>query len=167
MKERSGDIFEFSINDNSKSYGQIVCVPNKQSLAIVIFKEQFLSRPSLKEIVNSEVLFFGLTFDAKLYNKHWVIIGNNTDKINDIHLPYYKLGTEEVIIETFDKQIIGTASQEEIDVLEYRTIVSPVAFELALKAYYHQTEWTDRFEKLLYSRLVAAIDLVNKNRIRI
>jgi len=160
MKIQVGDIFEFQVNENSKSYGQIVDVPNKDSLVIIIFEGQYRYRPDLVELLKDNVLFFGISLDAKFYHKHWIIIGNNTSNISDIKFPYYKIGVDTVYIENFEGNRLRKASIAEELALQYRTVIAPVRFELALKAYYKQIEWKDKYNHMLYSEMVKGIQLV-------
>ncbi len=152
MKLLIGDIFEFRVNENNLAFGQIVNFPNNESLAIVIFKGLYLRRPLKKELIEDEILFFGITFDAKLYHKHWQIIGNDPTNLNDFELPFYKIGTGKVFVEDFYGNRIRKASKEEEEILIHKSYVAPVRFELALKAYYKSLEWKDEYNELLYSK---------------
>ena len=113
MKLNIGDIFEFSINDTNLSYGQIIEIPNKKSITIVVFEGQYLQRPLLEEIVNDKVLLIGNTFDAKLHHGHWSIIGNYQENLDAMALPYYKIGTEPVYVEDFKGNKVRRATKEE------------------------------------------------------
>jgi hypothetical protein len=162
MKLNVGDIFEFSINDNNSSYGQIIEIPNEESITIVVFEDQYKQRPLLDEIVDDEILLMGNTFDAKLYHGHWVIIGNYTSNLDSIKLPYYKIGTKPVYIEDFKGNKLRKAKKEEVEKLIYRPYVAPVRFELALKAHCKVVEWKEIYDDLLYSRAVSASEMIEK-----
>lgn len=166
MKLNIGDIFEFSINENTKSYGQIVSTFKKDTISIIIFEGLYKSRPKIQELLEDNILLFGNTFDAKLYHKHWVVIENEKSNLEGIKLPYYKIGTEPVYIEDFFQNRIRKASSIEDNKLYYRSYVAPIRFESALKAYYKVLVWDDSYEELLYSNLINSIDLVEKDGIR-
>lgn len=163
MKLNKGDIFEFAINENTKSYGQIINTFKKDTITIVIFEGQYHSRPDIDELLEDKILFFGNTFDAKLYHKHWIVIANNTSNIDDIKLPYYKIGLAPVYIEDFYEKKLRKANSIEEKGLNYREYVAPVRFELALKAYYKVLEWDDCYDELLYDTVLKSIELVEGN----
>lgn len=165
MHNKVGDIFEFSINENSTSYGQIIKVLDDSTLVVIVFESQYKNRPSICELLEDRVLLYGITLDAKLYNKDWKIIASETRNLSTIKSPYFKIGTSPVFIENIDKQIIREATEKEIERLVYRTIVAPVRFELALKGYYKQIEWKDKYDSLLYSKIEDSIRIVEGNHL--
>lgn len=164
MRLNVGDVFEFSINKNSYSYGQIVNIPNKESITVIIFESQFKERLLLDDVVKNDILLIGNTFDAKLHHKHWIIIGNTQLNITNIKLPYYKIGTKPIYIEDFKGNRLRKAKREEIDKLIYRSYVAPVRFESALKAHYRVIEWKDEFDELLYSKAVESFEMIKKDK---
>jgi len=153
MKLKAGDIFEFSINENSKSYGQIVSVFKKDTLSIIIFEGQYRSRPDIEELLQDNILLFGNTFDAKLHHNHWIVIGNETSNLSSVKLPYYKIGTGPIYVEDFFENKLRKTKDNEESILTYRSYVAPVRFETALKAFYKVVEWREEFEELLYSNV--------------
>lgn len=163
VKLNEGDIFEFSINENSTAYGQVVSIPNKESLTIIIFESLYRTRPLLDEIIEDEIFLLGNTFDAKFYHKHWMVIGNVTSNLNDIKLPYYKVGTDPVLVESFQGEALRKATKEEAENLLYRPYVAPVRYELALKARYKILDWKEQYDELLYSKAVFSRELVGNN----
>lgn len=154
MKLNKGDIFEFSINDNRKSYGQIISTFKKDTISIIVFEGLYKSRPEIEELLQDKILFFGNTFDGKLYHKHWIIIENEKSNLENIKLPYYKIGTDPVYIEDFFEKKLRKASTQEEEILSYRSYVAPVRFESAVKAYYKLIEWDEVFDELLYSNIL-------------
>lgn len=157
MKLKVGDVFELKINDNNTAYGLIVNIADKQSLTILDFKSLYLQRPYIATIIRDQILFFGNTFDAKFYHKHWIVIGNDKSLMTDIELPYYKIGIESVFIEDFYGNRIRPASKKEEGKLIYRPHVAPVRFELAVKAYYKSLEWKPDYNSLLYSKVIDSV----------
>lgn len=159
MKLKVGDIFEFSINENSKSYGQIVSVFKKDALSIIVFEGQYRSRPDIEELLQDNILLFGNTFDAKFHHNHWMIIGNETSNLSSIKLPYYKIGTEPIYIEDFFEKKLREAKGNEESILNYRSYIAPVRFETALKAFYKVVEWREEFDELLYSNVLKSAEI--------
>ena len=136
MKLKKGDIFEFRPNENSSGYGQIIGFGKGGSLSVVIFKSMYKSRPdTLSEIIRDDILLIANTFDAKLYHKHWIIIGNLDLTQTNVKLPYYIVGTEISLLEDFYGKTIREATAEERQNLTFRSYVAPVRLELAFKAF--------------------------------
>lgn len=164
MKLKIGDVFTIPIDGKKNVYGQIVAIPNKNNFIIVIFKTASNDddRPSIEEIVRSEPLFLGYTLDAKLYHKHWVIIGNNTENIKKIRLPYFKLGTppDDIYIVDYKGNIVRRANMVEFNSLKYLWVRAPIGYENALKAYYGIGIWDEDDNKLLYKNTLESIKLV-------
>ncbi|MES2703512.1 MAG: Imm26 family immunity protein [Bacteroidota bacterium] len=97
MKLKEGDLFKIRLSDQNYVVGQIVSIPNKESIAIVVFKG-LCDVGSPYEPINltqKEILFFANTFDAKFHHRHWVIFANYSANLSNIRLPIYKLGTEQ------------------------------------------------------------------------
>lgn len=155
MKLKEGDIFSISVQEKGFGLGQIIKIPNKESISVAIFKEVFedVKSKALGEIIKEcTPLLFGNTFDAKFYHKHWIIVGNDKSNLLNIHLPYYKIGSSPVYIEDFNEKKVRKASKEEIELLMFRKYVAPVRLENALLAYYGLGDWKDDlFNPLLYS----------------
>lgn len=161
MKLHKGDIFEFTINNGRFCYGQIINVLEKKAITIIIFEGIYKSRPVVEELFSNAILFFGNTFDAKLYHKDWIIFDNYMENINSIVLPFYKVGIDPVYIEDFFKKTIRQAKSFEADVLYFRSYVAPVRFESAVKAYYKLIEWDDVFDELLYSNILLRTESIS------
>ena len=165
MKLNIGDIFLIPINDKKFSLGQIVSIPNKESITVVIFKEVF-SNNQIENISNvlkdTTPLLFGNTFDAKFYHKHWVIVGNDKTNLSNIKLPYYKIGDSPSYIEDFKGTKIRKCNSIEDERLVNRKYIAPVRLENGIKAYHDLLEWKDElFNPLLYSYNLLSCELVS------
>ncbi len=163
MKLKKGDIFEFRPNDNALAYGQIIGLGKGGSISVVLFKSMYKSRPDSKEILEDDILLIANTFDAKLYHKHWTIIDNMDLGQTNVIRPYYKIGTDPVMVENFEGKTLKTATDDEKQSLIYRSYVAPVRLELAFKAYYKNGEWRDAFDDLLYSKAVEGHSIVERS----
>lgn len=165
MKLKGGDVFTIPISEDQTGFGQIVKIPNKSNFIIVVFKQVYSGKewPSLDEIVNDEILFLGYTMDALLYHKYWRIIGNVSTNIDKIQLPYFKLGTPpDMKIVNFKGDNVRKATREEFDSLDYESVVAPVRYENALKAYYKLADWREDYNELLFERTLQSIKVVNE-----
>lgn len=163
MKLLIGDIFTIKVDENRIGFGQVVALPQKNILIIAVFDKiaNIDQKIDCSEIVNAEVLFLGCTLDAKLYHKHWNIVGNICDNITSISLPYNILGTApEIYLTDYMGNRLRKASNEEIKLLDYETIIAPVRYENALKAHFGIQEWHADYDKLLYRRIIQAKKLI-------
>lgn len=163
MKLKTGDIFTIPVTEDEIGFGQIINIPNKNNFIIVVFKEIYAGKdwPSINEIIQNEILFLGYTLDALLYHKFWKIIGNKVSNLQAIKLPYYKLGTPpDIRIVNYKGDEIRKASKYEFDNLEYKTVVAPIRYENALKAYHKFANWESDFNELLYNKTLESIKIV-------
>lgn len=165
MKLKEGDIFSIKVGEKGICLGQIVKIPNKESLSVVLYEELIddVEEEKLSEILeNCTPLLFGNTFDAKFYHKHWQVIGNDKSKSDTLKLPYYKIGSFPIYVEDFDEKRVKIASREEKKRLVFRKYVAPVRLENALLAHHGLKEWEDDlFNPLLYSYNIESNNLIN------
>jgi len=165
MRLKVGDVFTIPIDENRLGLGQIINKPNKDSLIIVVYDFSFDKEiiPSLNGLEEYKILLLGQTLDAKLYHKHWIVIGNNDKNITSIYLPYYKLGTppKDIYIVNFKGETLRRATIHEFNTLNYQSIVAPVRYENALKAHFNLLNWDDIYDDLLYSYTLNSIKILN------
>lgn len=160
LKLKEGYIFNIPIDADAKKigFGQIVSVSNNNNFIITVFEDIWNcnENPSLESIVKGNVLFMGYTMDAKLYHKHWNIIGCITSNLKSIDFPIYCLGTppEDIYIVDYKGKILRECAKEEFKLLSYQKIVAPVRYEKALKAFHGFDEWKDYFDELKIDNLL-------------
>lgn len=146
------------IDEQRIGFGQIVST-RSHNFIMIVFEGTWdkNEKPKLKEIAQREILFMGYSMDAKLYHKHWEIIGNYNKNLKQIELPYYRLGTppDEIYLLDHTGKKIRPCTEEEFEKLKYRKVKAAVEYELALKAYYGQQEWEEDFEELKPENLLA------------
>jgi len=161
MKIKEGDVFTIPVDENRVGFGQIIKIPNKNNFIIVVFQEICITTeiPAVNEIINFSPLFLGYTMDAKLYHKHWKIIGNNNSNIDLIPLPNYRLGTppDDIYITDYSGKVLRPAKKEEYEKLEHKTVRAPVGYENALKAYHNLKEWQADDNKLLFKNVIKQV----------
>lgn len=76
-------------------------------------------------------------------------------------MPYFKLGTHpDYNLTDYKGKFIRKINKELFDKLDYLTVVAPIRYENALKAYHQIEEWRDDYDNLLYSNI---LDLVEGN----
>lgn len=152
-----GDAFTIPLGNEKFGFGQVVAPYDKRSggfmIAVFNYYSNNLSTVFINEICSKEILFLGFTFDAKIYHKDWTLIGNYTSNIENIIMPYYRLGTppEEIYIVDHKGNRIKEIDEETFNQLSYKTEIAPIRYENALKAYYNLQEWKEGdYDKLLY-----------------
>ena len=149
MKLKTGDIFNIEIHNLIFCFGQIIYIPDNNHFMIVIFQESYSEIPEFKTICSGVPLFMGYTLDAKLYNKHWNIIGNHEVMIDFEKLPYHKLNdfNGEIIIVDYKEDYIRKSEEVDVD-LNYKKVVAPVRYENAIKAYHNIGDWNVIYDTL-------------------
>jgi hypothetical protein len=160
LKLKIGDIFTIPLGDHEVGFGQIINFPiTKDVFIVVIFTHKQPKKISvnLSNICKSEILMLGYTTDAKLYHKHWIVVGNYIDNIKNIELPIHKIGIQDdVYIINYKGEKIRKVYKD-VKNLDYMTTVAPVRYENALKAYFGLAPWIkEDFDKLLYAKTLEA-----------
>lgn len=156
LKLKVGNVFSIPINDNEVGFGQLINFPRTKDVFIMIvfdYKEKIKDNYNLEKICSSKILFLGYSLDAKLQHKDWNIIGEFTNNISNIILPYHKLGLppDDTHITNYKGEIIRIATGNEFSQLSYKTTIAPIRYENALKAHFKLQEWKNEdYDKLLY-----------------
>jgi hypothetical protein len=170
MKFKVGDIFSIPVSSDENGFGQIVNIPDRNTLIIALFniKKEKNIQVDLEEIINSEIVFLGYSLDAKLYHKHWLIIGNNTSNIDRVKLPYNKLGTSpDIYIVNYKGEKLRVANTQEFEQLLYQTVIAPVRYENALKAHFKFQEWKEEYDKIRYENVLNSNDIAIGNKLKL
>ncbi len=169
FKLEVGDIFTIPLGNGEFGFGQVITEYKKSSGSFMIgvfnFKSNQIEKVSLEQICNSELVFLGFTFDAKLYHKDWLIIGVYLNNIPNIILPYYKLGLkpDDIYITDYKGDIVRIATDNEFSQLSYKTEIAPIRYENALKAFYNLQEWIDEdYNKILYKSSLESNVIANR-----
>ena len=157
FKLNVGDVFTIPLNESEIGFGQCV-TPHKNTsggfvIAVFPIKQHKNKAIFIEEIVKHKPIFLGFTFDAKLYHKEWVIIGNYTSNIKELKLPYNRLGTppDEIYLTDVESNIVAEISEDIFNVLSYKTEIAPIRYENALKAHFGMQEWkVEDYDKILY-----------------
>jgi len=170
FKLNVGDVFAIPLNENEVGFGQCVTPHKKTSggfvIAVYSFREDKNQTVDISKIVNTEPIFLGFTFDALLCDlPKWKIIGNYSDNINSLKLPYNRLGTppDEIYLLNVNNERIAEISEEIFNELTYKTEIAPIRYENALKAYFGLQEWKEEdYDKILYKHTLKSNEIANK-----
>lgn len=158
-----GDVFQIPIDDARVGYGQVVLKPEDPVYFVCVFAAMTPPgvSPDVGEIIHSDILLAGSTFDALFRNGHWVIVGNITSNLPSIALPVYKYGMgDDAVVETLDRSRRRRATQREEQSLPFRKYRAPIGFELALKAIAGVGEWLPTYDGLKYDVLKQSSQII-------
>jgi hypothetical protein len=168
LKLTLGDVFSIPLGNSEYGFGQVVTQYEKKSggfmTAIFDFKSSTKDAP-LQSVCISNVIFLGFTFDAKIYYKDWIVIGNYTDNIGKIKMPYFRLGSppDDVYIVNYKGERLKIIEEKFYSELSYRTEIAPIRYENALKSYFNLQEWNnENYGKLLYKHSLKSNEIANE-----
>lgn len=170
MKIKKGDVFTISLDKSKMCFGQVVDIIDEAVLIciydLVVDKKGII--PSLKVLESKDIALLGYTLDAKFYHKHWKVIGNKTDNLNTVYLPYYKIGTPpiDIYIVNHRGERVKEANVKEFEELEYQEVLSPAMFEDVIKGYFNLMEWDNDNYGLLYSYVLNSVKIANNNPLK-
>lgn len=145
VRATEGDVFQLSIDVDRVGYGQVVG-SRPSTLLVAIFRES-LPRTSVcdcAQIVTGDVAFLAETFDAKIWNGDWPIVGHVVPDHVRIPFPWYKVTIDRATdwyVESYDTSQRRPAMPWEVDSLLLRNIVSPIRLEKALQALHGIGQW--------------------------
>lgn len=147
-----GDVFLIPAGEGSVGIGQVAATYGKDAYFLAVFgvvaEEDAASR--LRDALAGEVLFFGLSLDAKFYVGHWRIVSNLSVRA-DLPFPAYKeavMSPDRIDVVDYSGLRRRPASKDEVGGLSCRTIVAPVRFERALRASIGLDPWLPAYEEL-------------------
>lgn len=167
FKINEGDVFTIPVSEDEVGLGQIAYLPgHKHNFIMIAFDKKFKigDEISLNNLDELKILLLGYTVDAKLYHKHWEIIGNNTSNLAKVKFPCYKLGLpnddypDGAKLVDHKGNILAAIGKSDFDKLSYQTEVGPIRFQNALKAHFGYQEWiNDDYNKILYDKTLESI----------
>lgn len=148
-----GDVFLIPLDESRVGLGQVADVlPSELCLVAFAGSWPTHSLPIANDVIAREPRFATLSFDAKIWNGDWRIIGNTVENLSSIRSPLFKVRVSGcVLIEKHDGSKSRLASADEAEFLRYRSTVAPIRLENAVKADHGIADWNPAFDKLLYS----------------
>jgi hypothetical protein len=152
VKSKEGDLFQLRIDEGRVGFGQIVG-SRTHTLLVAIFREVHPRTrvPDISDLVTSEVAFLAETFDAKIWNGDWPIVGSAIPDHARIPFPSYKVTIDRATnwyVESYDATRRRPATPWEEDALPLRSIVSPIRLEKALQALHGVGQWDPAYRLL-------------------
>ncbi len=123
------------------------------NIYIVVYKPLFpIAREhDLKTICESEIALIGGSMGARIDHGFWKIIGNSKPNIDRIPRPKFITNIrDKPFIVNFDGKVIRRAKRKDLDKYHKIWEMSPMGFEMAIKAIHGKDEWVPGFDKMLY-----------------
>ena len=152
-RPKVGDVFLIPAGEGNVGLGQVAARYGKDAYFLAVFdgivaEENAASR--IRDTLAGEVLFFGLSPDAKFYVGHWQIVSNLPVRA-DLPLPAYKeavLSPDRFDVVDYSGLRRRPATTDEVSKLRFRTIVAPIRFERALRASIGLDPWLPAYQEL-------------------
>jgi len=153
-----GDVFMMTVTNERVSFGQVMAniKPNPPLFGIFepLFEREL--RPPLEEITKCPLLFLVNSFDVKIANGDWPIVGWKEPSIRET--PNFKLGSgEHTMVISYDGTRRRLATPEEALTLELRNSVSPALLLRAVRAYHGYEVWEPDFDRYRYEKALRSL----------
>ena len=154
VKLNDGDVFQILIDEANCVFGQVIFAnPKLFPIYIVVFQPEFEidQDHSLETICSSEIALVGGSTGGRIDHGFWKIVGNSKPNIARIPRPKFitNIRSKPVIVD-FDGKVLRKAKRK--DMMKYHNIwsISPMGFEMAIKALHGKNDWLTHFDKMLY-----------------
>jgi len=161
---RVGDVFIVPTGDGRAAVGQVLGIYGMSDYYFAIFDAVFPLENAAESAIGAlrlPLLFLGLSLDAKIYFGDWPVVAH-AEVDPSILLPAYKvsMGTiDNIHVIDYTGTWSRPATEAEVDFLEFRSTVSPVRFERALRASLCLEPWLELFDKLKPNELATTAAL--------
>lgn len=157
-----GDVFLVPLDEISAAGGHVIAIRENEELYVAILDRRLRRSESDPEVaIAGNPVLLTLSFDGKLSNGEWPIIGNLAEAIERYPHPAFKIkhaGT--MSIESRDKNVRRPATVDELEVLQNRSVASPMIIEDAIKAHFGLGEWNDSYDKRRAEYAAASSELI-------
>jgi hypothetical protein len=150
---RVGDVFSVPIDDTRVGVGQVVATEEDDAAQYLAIFDAVAPNPDLIDIdqaLQERLIFLALSYDGKLYNGHWAIVGNRP-VAERIPLPAWReanLSKGEVDVVDYSGRHRRPASEAEADLLRDRHYYAPAILERALRAKHGLEPWQQRYSDM-------------------
>lgn len=165
QKLKPGDVFVLPTGDGRVGVGQVVSSGEQPQLYyLAVFEDILPEDASVDRVLaatSTPVLFLGLSMAAKFTAGHWTVVAQ-APVVEHVGLPAYKetVGFPPVWeVVDYSGSRRRRATDLEAELLPYRKVVSPMYFEVALRAHLGLEPWNDAFDTLKPRGGVSSADL--------
>jgi hypothetical protein len=147
VRIKAGDIFDIPTPDGRKGYGQVIL--SKTLQYIVVFEELYATPPDINELLKSEIFLVGWTSDALFFHGRWKVIANRAPISERVPFPWYKVNVcGERCIHDFNGEGHRPATDEDWELLEFKSSRSPIGYQKALLAHHGLGGWESDYDEL-------------------
>ncbi|MCQ2001001.1 Imm26 family immunity protein [Arthrobacter zhaoxinii] len=161
---KDGDVFKIPLGDGRAAVGQVVSTYFSGTYYVLIF--DFIAAeeevPSLvSEVLESEPLFAGLTFDALFRPGRWQMLENRPVDGRKF-LPAYKIGGHtpaRCMVVDFWGTRRRPATDLERETLPFRDTFSSAIFDNAIRAHAGLEPWAEYYDELRAGDIVTSAEL--------
>lgn len=146
-----GDVFLIPLDETSAAGGHIVGIRENDELYLAVMGRRLDRGQKDPEVAaDGEPILLTLSFDAKLLNGDWPIIGNLTGSLSRYPHPAFKIRHAGVMsVESRDKSVRRPATTVELNILQNRSIASPAVIEDVIRAHHGLGKWNESYDKRL------------------
>ncbi|MBA2466803.1 MAG: hypothetical protein H0V46_04275 [Sphingomonas sp.] len=142
-----GDVFELPTTDGRFGYGLVIVGGGRPYIAIL--RGVYDSRPAVDELEHKHVGLVGWTMDSWFYHGRWAVVGKLDPDGFPVPYPNYIVGIDgELHATDYKGEVLGPASPDERDLLDYQSSRSPVGFHNAFLALHGYRDWDAGDDKL-------------------
>jgi Immunity protein 26 len=164
IKPKIGDVFEIPIDDSRVACGQIVA-ERLTSYLMVVFRtaHERGADADLAEILNDDIAFMAESFDGKIWNGHWPVVGNVKPDLSRILLPVYKVSihrADNLHVVSYDGLRRRPATRGEREALRHRLLVAPILVERAVQALHGAAPWDESYRPLEYETVRQSAEVI-------
>jgi len=164
FKLEVGDVFSVPIDDSRVGVGQVVAAYGKSAEYFAIFDAVAPDPASIDidQALRARVIFLALSNDAKLYARHWIVVGNRP-VAEDMPLPAWReVFSIEGRVDVVDYS--GTrrrsAHESEAELLADRKFVAPMLLEDALRAKHGLEPWREYYSDMAPNEMTTTARLL-------
>jgi hypothetical protein len=117
---------------------------------VIILRSIHPTRPELSSLVDDAIALVGQTMDALIYHGRWQIVFNGYPRRDDVPFPNWKVRIDgQLVVTDFSgQQVLGSLSEEETALLDFKFSRAPIAYQNALEAIHGLQTWQDSYDQL-------------------
>ncbi len=150
---KDGDVFTIPLGDGRCGFGQVVGTYQKGVHYFAVFEllvDESSAEGAVDDALASRLVFLAQSLDARLHHGMWRVVANR-EVDPAMPFPAYKVDigyppVTHVVDHTGGRT--RPATEDEAELLPYRTTVAPIALEKALQAKAGLAPWMERFNDL-------------------
>ena len=162
IKPKVGDVFLIPLDNTFAAGGIVISIWEGEELYLAVFNQRLsLNETDSIAATNGQPALLALTLDAKFWHGNWRIIGNQASLVGQYPQPNFKVKHAGVMsLVSRDRSVCRPASQDDLEILRYRSVAAPAIIEDAIKAYFGIGQWDEDNDELLANYAIASSKLL-------